>query len=65
MDEADEPALPSQAVLARDRIFRLRLQIEKAAREHPRDVPALKTRLSHEMKRLHRLSKADFNAHSR
>ena len=46
MDEDDEPTLPSQTVLARDRIFQLRLQIEKAAREHPTAVSALKRQLS-------------------
>ena len=61
MDEDDEPTLPSQTMLARDRIFQLRLQIEKAAREHPTDVSALKRQLSEEMNRFSRMSKANYN----
>jgi hypothetical protein len=64
MDD-DEPASPSEAALSRDRIFQLRLQIERAARQHPTDVPALKTQLSGEMNRLRRLTKVDFTARFR
>jgi hypothetical protein len=62
MNDDYEPALPSQAALARDRIFQLRLQIEKARREHPTDVPALMRLLSGETNRLRRVSKANFSA---
>jgi hypothetical protein len=64
MDD-DEPASPSEAALARDRIFQLRLQIERAARLHPTDVPALKAQLSGEMNRLRHLTKVDFTARYR
>ena len=60
MDDDDEVDLPSPAVLARDRIFQLRLQLEQAARKHPTDVPALKRRLSEEMNRFNRMSKVNF-----
>jgi hypothetical protein len=57
MDD-DEPTSPSEATLSRDRIFQLRLRIERAARQHPIDVPALKAQLSGEMNRLRRLTKS-------